>query len=603
MRFLERLKSDYLYLAGTVRLFARLIPILRCPTKTISDQIEQLARKHADHPALVHASRTISFRGLDKDANRYARWAIQAGVGKGDVVALLMSNRPEFVAAWVGIARAGGVVALLNTNQIGASLAHSLTIVKAKHVVVGAEMTGTLATALPEMETHPRLWVTGGEVDGMTGLDVVLEAASAEPLGDDERVALTIDDPCLFIYTSGTSGRPKAATISHYRVLAIMNGFSAVMGARASDRMYVALPLYHSSGGLLGLGATLTVGGATILKDRFSASEFWPDIVHHRATMFQYIGELCRYLLNAPVCDEEKQHKIRLICGNGLRPDIWSEFKERFKLPKIVEFYGATEGNVVLLNHDGRVGSVGRIPFWAQKLFPTEIVRFDFENQMPARDENGRCQRCPPGEIGEVIGRIDRHASKPTSRFDGYADKKATRTKILHDVFTDDDMWFRTGDLMRRDELGYFYFIDRVGDTFRWKGENVSTSEVAEALSTFPGIGEANVYGVEVPRHDGRAGMAAIVWPGGVGDLDALSHHLRQRLPAYARPVFLRITDEIEATTTFKQRKVTLQNEGFDPKTTAEALYITTQAGEEPDGFERLTAHCYARVIKGDYRL
>ncbi|MHA1524988.1 MAG: long-chain-acyl-CoA synthetase [Alphaproteobacteria bacterium] len=603
MRFFDRLKSDYLYLAGTVRLFARLIPILRRPNKTISDQIERLARQHGDQPALIHASRTKTFSALDEDANRYARWAIDAGVGKGDVVALLMSNRPEFVAAWVGIARAGGVAALLNTNQVGASLSHSLTIVAAKHVVVGAEMAATLATALPQMQVSPRIWVTGGEVEGFTSLDPVLEAASPAPLEAGERVALTIDDPCLYIYTSGTSGPPKAATISHYRVLAIMNGFSAVMGAKPTDRIYIALPLYHSSGGLLALGATLTVGGAAILKDRFSASEFWPDIVHHRATMFQYIGELCRYLLNAPMCAAEGQHTIRLICGNGLRPDIWPEFKSRFKLPKIVEFYGATEGNVVLLNHDGKVGSVGRIPFWAKKLFPIEIIAFDFEKQTPVRDASGHCRLSPPGEVGEMIGRIDRHASQPTSRFDGYADKTATSKKILHDVFGQGDLWFRTGDLMRRDAQGHFYFVDRVGDTFRWKGENVSTSEVAEALSTFLGIGEANVYGVEVAHHDGRAGMAALVWPGGVGDLDALSHHLRQQLPAYARPVFLRITDEIEATTTFKQRKVVLQDEGFDPEKIADALFVAMPAGEGEGGFQRLTPQRYASVTQGNYRL
>ncbi|MFV2092223.1 MAG: AMP-binding protein [Hyphomicrobiales bacterium] len=430
----------------------------------------------------------------------------------------------------------------------------------------------------------------------MDTLDTVLEATSAAPLEAAERVALTIDDACLFIYTSGTTGQPKAATISHYRVLAIMNGFSAIMGARASDKMYVALPLYHSSGGLLALGATLTVGGAAIIKDRFSTTEFWPDIVRHQATMFQYIGELCRYLLNAPVCAEERQHKIRLICGNGLRPDIWPEFKARFRLPKIIEFYGATEGNVVLVNHDGRIGSVGRISAWSKTLFPTEIIRFDFDSQMPLRDADGRCTRCSPDEIGEMIGRIDRNAARPTSRFDGYADKQATQSKILHDVFEDGDLWFRTGDLMRRDALGYFYFVDRIGDTFRWKGENVSTSEVAEALSIFPGIGEANVYGVKVPHHEGRAGMAALVWPGGVGDLEGLYQHLCQRLPDYARPVFLRITDEIEATTTFKQRKTTLVKQGFNPTTTTDAVFIAKPAIVDGGGFQRLTPELFTTV-------
>ncbi|MBM3525245.1 MAG: AMP-binding protein, partial [Alphaproteobacteria bacterium] len=312
MSLKQRIVCEWIYFVSIVRLLLRLKAILRRPGRTIGDQIADLARRHGDRPALIGEDSILSYRALDALANRYARWAREAGMGKGDVVALMMQNRPDYLAAWIGISRIGGVTALINTQQRGDSLAHSLRIVAPRHLILDAELADSYETARDHLATPPQAWTFGGAGE----LDAALDRLPDEPLDAGERAGLTIEDPCLYIYTSGTTGLPKAATISHYRVMAVMNGFSSVMRATFRDRIYVPLPLYHSSGGLLGVGATLTVGGSAIVRRTFSAREFWPDCVRHEATLFQYIGELCRYLVNAEPCPEEKRHRLRLACGN-----------------------------------------------------------------------------------------------------------------------------------------------------------------------------------------------------------------------------------------------------------------------------------------------
>ena len=377
------------------------------------------------------------------------------------------------------------------------------------------------------------------------------------------------------------------------------HAFAGVMDTRATDRMYDCLPMYHTAGGVVATGAVLIKGGSVVIRERFSAREFWDDIVRWDCTLFQYIGELCRYLLNSPPNPKERTHRLRLACGNGLRPEIWGQFKRRFKIPKIIEFYAATEGNVSLFNFEDKEGAVGRLPWWIAMRFPTKVVRFDVEHQQPVRDAQGFCIECGPDEAGEVIGKIMKEASKPGQRFEGYAAEGETDKKILRDVFVKGDTWFRTGDLMRRDANGYFYFIDRIGDTFRWKGENVSTTEVEEVLGQFDGVLEANVYGVQVPGRDGRAGMAAVVARETL-NLTALHDYLTRNLPEYARPVFLRIREEIDVTTTFKQKKIDLVQQGFDPATVKDPIYFNDlQRG----AFVRVDPQLYAWINSGGVRL
>jgi len=362
--------------------------------------------------------------------------------------------------------------------------------------------------------------------------------------------------------------------------------------------MYNCLPMYHSVGGVVAIGALLVHGGSVVLRKRFSSRAFWDDILGHDCTLFQYIGELCRFLLNSPEHPREREHRIRIACGNGLRPDIWEAFQSRFAIPRILEFYAATEANFSLYNCEGKPGAIGRIPAFLVHRFPVALVRCDVESGEPIRDERGLCQRCATDEVGEALGRIQDDGSAE-GRFDGYTDRAASERKILRDVFETGDAWFRSGDLMRRDAAGFLYFVDRIGDTFRWKGENVSTGEVTQAVCAWPQIREATVYGVEVPGHDGRAGMVALVSDGDL-DLEGLRSHLKGRLPEYARPVFLRVMRELELTGTFKPRKQDLVSAAFNPDATADVIYVNDR---ERDSYARLDRAMFDRIRAGEFRI
>ena len=444
-----------------------------------------------------------------------------------------------------------------------------------------------------------KIWLHGDADANFERIDRAVDALPGDDLAPSDRRTLTIEDRALYIYTSGTTGLPKAANMNHYRVMLASHAFAGVMDTSASDRMYDCLPLYHTAGGVVATGALLLRGGSVVIREKFSARDFWDDIVRWDCTCFQYIGELCRYLINSPHSPNERAHHLRLACGNGLRSDVWPEFKERFQIPKIIEFYAATEGNVSLFNFEGKEGAIGRLPWYIAARFPTKIVRFDVERQQPVRDERGFCIECGVDEPGEVIGKIIKDASKPGQRFEGYASEAETDKKILRDVFKKGDVWFRTGDLMRRDKNDYFYFVDRIGDTFRWKGENVSTTEVEESVGQFDGVLETNVYGVAIAGRDGRAGMAAVVARDDL-NLTALRDHLARELPEYARPVFLRIRQDNDVTTTFKQKKVDLVKEGFDPGGTSDPIYFNDP---QRKAFVRVDAELFGKIGAGQMRL
>jgi fatty-acyl-CoA synthase len=548
-------------------------PIARHPERIFPTVIAEQAARFGDAPALLSDRESFTYRGLAERANQYARWALAQGIGKGGCVGLLMSNRPEYLACWLGITQAGGVVALLNTNLTGTSLAHCINIGAPKHLIVAAEFVDALGTALPDLASAPVVWIHGTDQDSFQRLDGDLERQSGEPLTANERPAVTIDDPALYIYTSGTTGLPKAASISHGRVMQWTHWFAGLMDTQEEDRLYDCLPMYHSVGGVQATGAVLVSGGSVVIREKFSASQFWSDLLRWDCTLVQYIGELFRYLLGTESCREETQHRIRMACGNGLRPEVWQPFQERFRIPQILEFYAATEGNVSLFNVEGEPGAIGRIPSYLSQRFPASLIQFDVEKGEPVRDEQGFCIRCKPDEAGEAIGQLSKDRSNIGIRFEGYTSPEATESKILRNVFKPGDAWFRTGDLMRRDTRGFFYFVDRIGDTFRWKGENVATSEVAEAICTFPGIKEATVYGVAIPGADGRAGMATLVAEADL-NLAALREHLTARLPHYARPLFLRIRTQMEVTGTFKYTKTDLVREGYDPAAISDLVYF-----------------------------
>ncbi|MEQ3745472.1 MAG: long-chain-acyl-CoA synthetase [Henriciella sp.] len=558
----------------------------------VPDDFEAIVDKYPNNVAFRFEGGITTYAEMDALANKVANWALGKGLVAGDAVALFMENRPEYLSFWYGLSKIGVVVGLINHNLTDKALAHCVNIADAKMIITGADQDENVRSAIGLFEGDPKVWTYGGQ-EG-EDLTAPLNGASDTRPDRSHREHLRGKDLCLFVYTSGTTGLPKAAKLTQTRTQGMMRSFIAPCNLTSRDRVYVTLPLYHGTGGICGVGMAMMVGASVVLRKKFSASGFWDDCADQGVTAIVYIGELCRYLMNSPEHPREREHKIRTGFGNGLRPDIWQGFLDRFNIPTLVEFYGSTEGNVSFANYDGKVGSVGRMPSYLKNTFAhVAFVKFDVVEEEPIRGEDGFCIRTDDNEPGEVLGRVGDDAR---TRFEGYNDEEATKKKLIRNVFEEGDMWFRTGDLMKKDALGYVYFVDRIGDTFRWKGENVSTNEVAEFVAQAPGISTANVYGVEVPGTDGRAGMAAITTKGDV-DYDGLYDWLGERLPKYAIPLFIRVQKEAETTGTFKYRKVELVKEGFDPdQVGGEPIWYF-----DPDSkkYEPLTADAYATLKSG----
>ena len=593
-------------LATTYRIIRYGFPAARrkpSSTFTIGDLIDRRAAARADHPFVLFEDRRVTYREFNEQANRVARWGLSIGLHPGDVVALLMQNRPEYPSVWGGLAKIGVTTALLNTNLTGRGLAHAIEAAGTRRLILGSECMPAFET-LGETPTRLEVQVWADPDSDPTPLPAGASdfgAALAEQPVENPHPSIRREvrsgDPAVYIYTSGTTGLPKAAKMSHLRfggtgILAQVAGFTK------NDVMYCALPLYHTAGGAMCVMGALQSGGTLALRRRFSASRFWEDVRRFDATAFQYIGEFCRYLLNQPPEARDREHAIRFAIGNGLRPDIWEQFQTRFGIPRILEFYGATEGNVGMINFDNTVGSVGKRP--PALVAAPRLIRYDVEADEHVRDDDGLCVECEADEVGELLGEIPKAADTALGRFEGYTSKEATERKILRDVFKKGDTWFRTGDLLCCDAKGYFYFIDRIGDTFRWKGENVSTQEVAEALGVFPGVELVNVYGVDIEGSDGRAGMAALaVSDPSAFDGAAFYSLVADSLPSYAAPVFLRLQLDAEVTGTFKLRKVDLQKQGYDPSV-KDPLFVRDDGAR---AYVTLTPERLAAVRAGELRV
>jgi len=563
----------------------------------IADELEMRVDAFGSNIAFIEEDRKWTYDDMETYANRVAAWAKGQGLGQGDTVAVFARNRIEYIPLWFGLTKLGVLPALLNYQLAGKALAHCVNISDAQHVIMDIDMAEQWAAAKDRIEGDPKVWSAFGEVKAYESFDAAISEMRPDRPTRSERAGLTAGGQAMKMFTSGTTGLPKAAKVTHVRAQNYMRGIGTGAKARASDRMMMVLPMYHATGGLVGCGAMLTNGGAVIVIPKFSASRFWDDAVQHGATMFTYVGELCRFLLSQPPTENERAHKISWIIGNGLRPEVWESFISRFDIPHVIEFYGATEGNVSLINVDGPVGAVGRVPSYLSWKFNIDIIRYDIDSGENPRGADGFCIREDANAVGEMIGEI--REDDPRFRFEGYGTKEATQKKILRDVFKKGDAWFRTGDLMKRDEDGYYFFMDRVGDTFRWKAENVATNEVAGVLSGFPGVTQANVYGVAVPGYDGRAGMASVVAEGNP-DLAELKAHVDRELPHYARPVFLRLSKESDTTSTFKFKKTNLVKAGFDPKNISEPLFYADPATDE---FKPIDGDVFNGILDGSIRL
>ena len=597
MGIFRTLIDEFQYLRTVLRVLRSVKTVKAESDHLICDDLENWVDKFKNNTAFIDDARSFTFAEFDAYANQVGNWAISEGCEPGDTIAVFVKNRMEYVALWFGLTKVGVMPALLNYQLAGPALSHCINISDAKILILDHELSESWDGARKQVESELKVVSAFGQCDEYHSFDDAIGEASTARPDRKIREGIKAKDQCMKMFTSGTTGMPKAAKVTHVRAQNYMRAFAAAAQTKPTDRMMMVLPLYHATGGLVGVGAAISHGGAVIIRRKFSASSFWDDVCNFEATLFMYVGELCRFLLSCEPHPKERTHKLRWIMGNGLRPEVWGAFVERFNIPHVVEFYGATEGNVSLMNIDGPVGAVGRVPEYLKSKFNIDIIQYDVESGMNVRGSDGFCIRAETNEIGELIGEI--RSDKARFRFDGYETKEATQKKILRDVFEKGDMWFRTGDLLKRDREGYFYFMDRVGDTFRWRAENVATGEVAAAISTFPGITQANVYGVRVPGYDGRAGMASIiseVEP----DLAALKAHLDARLPHYARPVFLRLSKETETTSTFKFKKTNLVKAGFDPDKISEPVFVLSN---QTGGYVRIDKALFKQINTGEFRL
>ena len=540
-------------------------------------RFENTVERFGNRTAVIFEGQSRTWRELNEHANRYAAVLKSTGLVRGDAVSLVMENRIEFLAALIAMNKLGIVAALINTNLTGRSLRHCISITESKACIFGEERIDAIdgvrnEEALSSLQHYFYVADAGTTpcpewADNLDNL--ATDAATTNPPDTQHN---TLADRALYIFTSGTTGLPKAAVISNRRFhISAALSYKGGLKCTPRDRIYLCLPLYHGTGLFLGVGAAFATGASMFIRRRFSASNFLPEVREHNTTCFVYIGELCRYLLNTSEEPNDANNPLKKVMGNGLRPDVWMPFKQRFGIARVAEFYGSSEGNVGfinMLNKDYTVGTTS---------VPLALVEYDIDNDEIVRNAQGRCIEVADGQPGLLLGKITEDTA-----FEGYSSTEETEKKILRNALEDGDAWFNTGDMMKTVDVGFslglkhYQFVDRIGDTFRWKSENVSTNEVGEIINAHSQINFCNVYGVAVPGADGKAGMAAITLAEGVSELDLgdFSRHVHQELPAYARPLFLRIQPELGTTVTFKMVKGDLRKEGYDPQQVSDPMYV-----------------------------
>ena len=531
-------------------------------TLTLGTLVENNAEKHGNRPAILFEDCRITWGDFNAWANRIAGYFLAQGLKKGDSIAVFLENRPEILAVVAGAAKIGVACAMLNASQKGNVLKHSVNLIKPKMMVIGEELIpafdGIKAGLQPDHPT-PFLFLAdtntlnafGDAPSGYANMAQQISTFNSEDpvLSDPPRTG----DIAIYLFTSGTTGLPKAAPASHNKFLKAYGGFGLIsLAMKPEDVFYCTLPLYHGTGLVVCWGSVLAGGSAFALRRKFSASAFWDDVRRYDATVFGYIGELCRYLLNQPPSDQDRNHRLTRMLGNGLRPSIWKEFKDRFGIETIAELYASSEGNIGFSNFFNLNKTVGL------STAPYKLVKFHDGTRDPIRNRNGILQEVTKGDPGLLIGEITKKWG-----FEGYTQKDATEKSILRDAFRRGDSWFNTGDVLRDIGCRHLQFVDRMGDTFRWKGENVSTNEVENIIDGSGMVEEAIVYGVEIPKTSGKAGMVTLVPNSRTFEINKLLAFMRANLPAYAVPVFVRITHAIEKTGTFKYRKVDIQKAGY----------------------------------------
>ncbi|OBH45638.1 long-chain-acyl-CoA synthetase FadD6 [Mycobacterium mantenii] len=521
--------------------------------KSIGTVFQERAARFGDRIFLRMGDQQLTYRDANAAANRYAAVLAARGVGQGDVVAIMLRNSPNTVLAMLAAVKCGAVAGMLNYHQRGEVLKHSLGLLDAKVLIAEADLVSAVAEC-----------GGSGSTETITVEDLERFAVSAPATNPASASAVHARDTAFYIFTSGTTGFPKASIMTHLRWLKALAAFGGIgLRLKSSDTLYCCLPLYHNNALTVALSSVINSGATLALGKSFSASKFWDEVIANEATAFIYIGEVCRYLLNQPAKPTDRAHKVRLIAGNGLRPEIWDEFTKRFGIARVCEFYASSEGNAAFINIFNVPRSTGIFPM------PLAYVEYDHETGAPVRDDNGRVRRVPAGEPGLLLSPVNR-----LQPFDGYTDQESSEKKLVRNAFREGDCWFNTGDVMSPQGLGHAAFVDRLGDTFRWKGENVATTEVEAALASDESVENCTVFGVEVPRTGGRAGMAAVkLRDGAEFDGRSLARAVYDQLPVYALPLFVRVVESIEQTTTFKSRKVELRDQAYGPDV-EDPLYV-----------------------------
>jgi citronellyl-CoA synthetase len=571
-----------------------------CVKQSIGLRFQEMATRHNNKPAILVEASQYTWRELNRLANRYANALASLGVRRGDVVSIQMDNRIEFIASLVAVAKLGGASAMINTQLSGPALLHCYELASSDWCIVGEECLEAIDAIRDRLPvTRQYLFVADRATANAPGWskDLCHEAELASDKNLPGTREITQGEACFYLFTSGTTGLPKMARVTHMRALSL-GAATGKLALKSSDedRIYLTLPLYHGVGLGVGFCSTLITGASIVLRRRFSASQFLAEVRAYQATTFIYIGELCRYVMGQPRREDDADNPLRTIAGNGLRPDIWMAFKERYGIERVGEFYGASEGNMAMINVLNKDQTIGT------PLGEMALVEYDLDNDVIKRDSDGRCIRVVGGGTGLMISRI-----AEGNVFEGYTDEKATEQKIVRDAFEPGDHWFNSGDLMREVDVGFagglkhYQFVDRVGDTFRWKSENVATCEVSEILNGFEEVDFCNVYGISIPGTEGRAGMAAIKLAESVAqlDLNAFSEYARSQLPHYAVPVFLRVKRDIDLTGTFKMVKGELREEGYDPAKVSDPLYFMAPGS---DCYEPLSEAMYRTIANGQTR-
>lgn len=520
---------------------------------SIGKVFQERAARYGDKVFLRFGDDEVTYREANETVNRYAAVLAARGVGHGDVVGIMLRNSAEPVLLMLAAVKCGAIAGMLNYHQRGDVLEHSLGLLGAKAVVADTDFVEPITES-------------GADTDGLVTIDELKRLAATAPTGNPATTAAVLaKDKAFYIFTSGTTGMPKASVMTHYRWLRALAGFGGLgMRLNSKDTLYCCLPLYHNNALTVAMSSVLNAGATLAIGKSFSASKFWDEVIRYDATAFVYIGEICTYLLNQPEKDTDRKHKVRVIGGNGLRPAIWDDFTKRFGIDRVCEFYAASEGNTAFVNFFNLDKTTGICPS------PVAFVEYDQDSGEPLRDDKGRVKKVRNGEPGLLLSKVS--SFQP---FDGYTDDEESEKKLVRGAFKEGDVWFNTGDLMRSQGFGHAAFVDRLGDTFRWKGENVATTEVEAALSIDPSVDECTVYGVEVEGAGGRAGMAAVKLNDGTDfDGKSLAATLYDKLPGYAVPLFIRVVDELAQTSTFKSQKVDLRKQGFDSEEIEDPIYV-----------------------------